>query len=80
VLYGADGLFAIEVKNAARLYPKDLRSLQSFKQDYPESEAYLLYRGKERLVKGDVLCIPCEEFLLSLRPGQPLCVKASGSM
>jgi len=72
VLYGAYGLFAIEVKNTARLHPKDLRSLESFKRDYPESEAYLLYRGKERLMKGDVLCLPCEEFLLSLQPGQPL--------
>lgn len=68
IVYGADGLSAIEVKNAARLYPKDLRSLQSFGQDYPESQCYLLYRGKERLRKGDILCVPCDEFLMSLRP------------
>lgn len=72
VVYGADGLSAIEVKNAARLYPKDVRSLQSFGQDYPESRCYLLYRGKERLKKGNILCIPCDEFLMSLRPGELL--------
>jgi predicted AAA+ superfamily ATPase len=70
VVYGEDGLLAIEVKNAARVHPKDLRSLKSFRQDYPESKTYLLYRGTERLLKDDVLCLPCEELLGALRPGQ----------
>jgi predicted AAA+ superfamily ATPase len=70
VIYGEDGLFAIEVKNGARIHPKDLRSLKSFQHDYPESKAYLLYRGKERLLKNDILCLPCEEFLSGLRPGR----------
>jgi predicted AAA+ superfamily ATPase len=70
VIYGEDGLFAIEVKNAARIYPKDLRSLKSFQQDYPESKSYLLYRGTERLLKNDIFCLPCEEFLRGLRPGR----------
>ncbi len=68
VVYGADGLFAIETKNTARLQPQDLRGLRSFKEDYPQSKAYLLYRGKERLMKNGILCIPCEEFLLALHP------------
>jgi len=70
VLYGPDGLFAIEAKNAARLQPQDLRGLRSFKEDYPQSKAYLLYRGKERLMKDGILCIPCEEFLVALSPDQ----------
>jgi predicted AAA+ superfamily ATPase len=70
VIYGEEGLFAIEVKNAARIHPEDLRGLKSFGQDYPESKAYLLYRGKERLMKDGILCLPCEEFLKALRPGQ----------
>lgn len=70
VVYGADGLFAIETKNTARLQPQDLRGLRSFKEDYPQSKAYLLYRGKERLMKDGILCIPCEEFLLALHPDQ----------
>jgi len=70
VLYGAAGIFAIEAKNGARVYPQDLRGLKAFKQDYPQSRAYLVYRGNERLMKDDILCLPCEDFLLSLRPKQ----------
>jgi predicted AAA+ superfamily ATPase len=69
VIYGAQGIYALEVKNAARIQPQDLRGLRSFTQDYPEARAFLLYRGKERLVKDGILCLPCEEFLRSLRPG-----------
>jgi len=68
VVYGVEGLFAIEVKNAARVQPQDLRGLRAFKQDYPQSRAYLVYRGKERLMKDGILCLPCEEFLLALQP------------
>jgi predicted AAA+ superfamily ATPase len=68
IVYGQDVFYAIEVKNSAVLHPGDLRGLKSFKQDYPECKTLLLYRGKERLLKGDILCIPCEEFLRSLRP------------
>ena len=70
VLYGSEGLFAIEVKNAARIYPQDLRALKAFEQDYSESKLYLLYRGIDRLLKGDVLCLPCSDFLMHLRPGR----------
>ncbi len=69
IIYGSEGLFAIEVKNAARIHPQDLRSLKAFKQDYPLSRLYLLYRGKDRLLKGDILCLPCSEFLQQLKPG-----------
>jgi predicted AAA+ superfamily ATPase len=68
VVYGSDSFCAIEVKNSAVVHPGDLRGLKSFKQDYPESKVIMLYRGKERLLKGDILCMPCEEFLRSLRP------------
>ncbi|MNC95310.1 hypothetical protein D3C83_124000 [compost metagenome] len=59
---------AIEVKSSARVSPSDLRGLLSFKEDYPEAALLLLYRGKERLVVQDVLCLPVEEFLLSIHP------------
>lgn len=68
IVYGQDVFYAIEVKNSAVLHPGDLRGLKSFKQDYPECKTLLLYRGKERLLKGDILCVPCEEFLRSLKP------------
>jgi predicted AAA+ superfamily ATPase len=68
VIYGPDNLWAMEVKNAKKIYPNDLRGLQSFKQEYPESRALFLYRGKDRLMKGGILCLPCVEFLKELRP------------
>ncbi|MFH1453592.1 MAG: AAA family ATPase [Armatimonadota bacterium] len=68
VVYGEEVFWAIEVKNTANINPKDLRALKTFKEDYPESSAYLIYRGKERVLKDNILCIPCEEFLLGLNP------------
>lgn len=72
VVYGPDGFWALEVKNTRQVRPGDLRSLRSFKEDFPESEALLLYRGEERLRKGEILCLPVEEFLRELRPGREL--------
>lgn len=72
VVYGESGLYAVEVKNSAKVRPADLRSLQSFGEDYPESRRFLLHRGKERFLRNGVLCLPCEEFLLSLRPGREI--------
>lgn len=68
IVYGKEIFWAIEVKNSARVRPEDLRHLNSFKSDYPECKALLLYRGKERLLKNDILCMPCEEFLKALSP------------
>jgi predicted AAA+ superfamily ATPase len=70
IVYGSEGIFAVEVKNSARILPEDVKSLRSFKEDYPKAKAYFLYRGKERLMKDGIHCIPCEEFLKTLRPGK----------
>ena len=70
ILYGAKGIYALEVKNTNKIYPKDLKNLKSFKEDYPESKLIFLYRGKERLQKGEILCIPIDSFLLNLTPGK----------
>ena len=72
VVYGPEGFWAVEVKNTRQVRPGDLRSLRSFKEDYPESEALLLYRGEERLRKGEILCLPVEGFLRELGPGREL--------
>lgn len=69
VLYGEDAFYAIEVKNSADVRPADLRGLRAFRDDYPECRALLLYRGARRIRKGEVLCMPVEEFLGSLEPG-----------
>lgn len=68
IVYGDAGLFAVEVKNSNRIRPEDLRGLKSFAADYPQSRRYFLYRGKDRMLVDDVLCLPCEEFLTTLRP------------
>jgi len=68
VVYGESGLYAIEVKNTQKVRPEDLAALRSFAEDYPESKRCLLYRGKERVLRNGILCIPCEEFLRELKP------------
>ncbi len=72
VLYGKDTFCAIEVKNTARIQSKMLKGLVAFKEDYPEAQACLLYRGKERLKIKNILCMPCEEFLMNLKPDKPI--------
>lgn len=68
VLYGKDGICAIEVKNTRQVRSKDLRALLEFRKDYPKSKALLLYRGTEKLLINHVRCIPCEQFLRTLSP------------
>lgn len=68
VLYGPEVFWAIEVKNAARINDSDLRSLRSFKEDYPQCQTFFLYRGKEKLLKNGIQCVPCEQFLTELNP------------
>lgn len=72
VVYGEDGLYAVEVKNTGKIHTEDLKGLEAFKADYPEAKCLLLYRGGERLKKGNVLCLPCEEFLAGLVPAKAL--------
>jgi len=72
VVYGDDGLWAIEVKNGARFHDSDLRGLRTFQTEYPEARAILLYRGRERAVRHGILILPCEDFLRGLKPGRRL--------
>jgi predicted AAA+ superfamily ATPase len=72
VVYGPSGFWAIEVKNTRRVRPEDLRGLRSFRRQFPEAEAILLYRGEERLRTSEVLCVPVEDFLLEVHPEREL--------
>lgn len=72
IIYGPQGLYAIEVKNAKMIHDKDLKSLEIFCTDYPEAKAIMLYRGHEQLQKKSILCMPVEEFLKELIPTKPL--------
>jgi predicted AAA+ superfamily ATPase len=68
ILYGQDTFLAIEVKSARSVCRKDVRALVTFRKDYPETQACLLYGGSERLKINGVQCLPCDEFLRNLVP------------
>lgn len=72
ILFGEFGLWAIEVKNAATIHSKDLTGLKNFYEDYPEATLILVYRGSERMKKGNILCMPCQDFLMNIKAGYPL--------
>ena len=72
VVYGETGLHAFEVKNARTVQRGDLRGLRTFRTDYPEAEAALLYRGDERLRIDGIWCLPVSNFLRELVPGRSL--------
>lgn len=72
VVYGELGFWAFEVKNTTTIRPQDLRSLETFLLEYPETKAFLLYRGKEIFKRNNVLCLPVDTFLKQVTPNQPL--------
>ncbi|HBS47650.1 TPA: ATPase [Candidatus Dependentiae bacterium] len=72
VILGKLGFWAIEVKNAEKIRNEDLQALSAFHEDYPDVKTIFLYRGKERLLKNNILCLPCEDFLRALCPDVPL--------
>ena len=67
VVYGENRFEAIEVKNAARLSPRDFSGLKAFASDYPEAKRILLYRGTDRILHDGIFCIPVGEFLKELK-------------
>ena len=67
VVYGKDTFYAIEVKNATTIHPQDLRALRAFGEDYPEAQRFLLYRGKEKLLRNGITIEPVDKFLLGLK-------------
>ena len=70
VVFGELGLWAIEVKNSQHIHPGDLRALNHFKEDYPESQTLLIYRGEEKQLIDHILCMPVDEFLRSMMPNE----------
>jgi predicted AAA+ superfamily ATPase len=72
IVYGPDGFWAVEVKNASSVRAEDVRALRTFRDDYPSCEPILVYRGDERLTVNGVRCIPAHDFLAGLRPGHDL--------
>jgi predicted AAA+ superfamily ATPase len=71
IVTNSKNFLAIEVKNGSTIHPTDLRSLEAFREDYPEVTPILLYRGKQKYKERDILCYPVDEFLLKIHPEQP---------
>ena len=72
VVYGESELQAFEVKNHRKVHSTDLRALRAFREDYPEAETAVLYRGSEHLRIDGVWCVPVEEFLRQMMPDRGL--------
>jgi len=72
IIYGEMGLWAIEVKHAQRISSADLTGLKAFSVDYPEAVSIFLYQGHECLKRDNIWCVPCERFLKTIIPDQPL--------
>jgi len=70
VVYGEEVFWAVEVKNTSNIRNEDLKSLRAFKENYPQSSPVFIYRGKQRLLKNGIVCIPCVEFLTCLHPNK----------
>ncbi len=68
IIYGPNAFYAIEVKNGRILAPDDFHALKAFYEDFPEATRLIVYRGKERIRRHGILCIPAEEFFTQLDP------------
>ncbi len=66
VLYGDEGLIALEIKRSRSVTARDLSSLKSFKEDYPSAKTFLLYGGDEHLQMGPVRVLPVAYALTNL--------------
>jgi predicted AAA+ superfamily ATPase len=66
VIYGDEGLWAIEIKRSKRFNAKQLGGLRAFKEDYPIAKCLLLYGGEEKLSVAEVTVLPICEFLTGM--------------
>lgn len=63
VLYGNNGLLAIEVKRSSRISDDMLKGLRAFKSDYPEARCVFIYGGDRQMQFQDIEVIPITDFL-----------------
>lgn len=66
VLYGPQGLYAIEVKRSSRYTRADLKGLRAFKDDYPMAQAFLFYGGENVRQEEGVQILPLTHALTHL--------------
>lgn len=63
VLYGDEGLVAVEVKRSTRVKAETLRGLKAFREDYPMARCILLNCGSETLYPDGITVMPLGEAL-----------------
>jgi predicted AAA+ superfamily ATPase len=66
VLYGEQGLIAIEVKRTSTVRPREMSGLKAFLKDYPMAKTYLLYGGPHHLFEKGIEFIPLEKAMKNL--------------
>lgn len=66
VLYGPNGLIAIEVKRSDRLRGGELDGLKVFKKDYPMAKTFFVWGGAEERFIDEVQIVPLEKFLKNI--------------
>ena len=67
VLYGPNGLLAIEIKRSTQIQSRDTRSLREFRKDYPPAQCFVFYGGPSPLYMDGVTVLPIEHALRDLR-------------
>lgn len=67
VIYGERGLKAFEIKHSSRVTNQDLMGLKLFKEDYPDSQAYLLYGGNREWHESGVEVCSFQKFITNIR-------------
>lgn len=72
VVYGKDGVWAFEIKSAARLRQEDFTGLSEFLSDYPMARTFMISPARRPEKRGQHLCLPVDEFLLALDPRKSL--------
>ena len=66
VLYGPQGLLAIEIKRSTRIQGKDTRALREFKKDYPPAKCFVFYGGATPLYLDEIVVLPIGKALKEL--------------
>lgn len=66
VLYGEQGLIAIEVKRTSTVRPREMSGLKAFLKDYPMAKPLLLYGGPHHLFEKGIEFIPLEKAIGNL--------------
>jgi predicted AAA+ superfamily ATPase len=66
VLYGENGLVAIEIKRKGNFSKKDLRGLREFKKDYPEAKCYMFCNVQHTEYHDDITVMSIEKAIKNI--------------